>query len=139
MDGSIFSDPKCFQGIWFSMHVYAMGLDKNQKMRTDTKIEIFDFYINNLCDNFKCGQCKTHFRMYIDKNKFGDNLFKWTWEFHNKVNKFLKKNIPTHEDAYSYFSGELNGMCMEDCGEHKNVNVLHNYFKLLYFENNKHL
>ncbi len=125
MDVSIFSDPKIIgPGIWFKMHldaVYAI---------TDSTKSTFIHNINILCDNFKCKNCQDHFRKFITNNNLIDywnikdnngsdiGFFKWTWELHNQVNRFLGKYEPSLEEAYKYYSNVDSGVCF-DCGDNK--------------------
>lgn len=123
MDVSIFSDPvKIGPGIWFKMHTDAVGAI-NDKLK-----ESFEININITCDNFKCKKCQGHFRKFIDiyplRNYWNIydmkgrdiGFFKWTWELHNQVNKFLSKYQPTLEEAYEFFSNSETGACF-NCGD----------------------
>jgi hypothetical protein len=128
MDTKIFTDPaKIGPGIWFSIHIEAVhATDDNSKNKFITNI-------NNLCDNFKCQKCKPHFRKFIDthpltnywniKDNHGNDIgfFKWSWELHNQVNKFLNKPQPSLSDAYSYYSSSSVGICF-DCHTTNNNN-----------------
>ena len=127
MDTSIFSDPvKVGPGVWFKMHIDAV------KAVNDTLKETFVININAICDNFKCKKCQPHFRKFIDTyplvnywnirdNKNRDiGFFKWTWEMHNQVNKFLGKYEPSFEEAYDYFSNSEAGACF-NCGNDHSV------------------
>jgi len=122
MDINIFTDPaKIGPGIWFTMHIDAIGAT-NDKLK-----ESFIININALCDNFKCKKCQPHFRKFIDthplknywdiKDDKGRDIgfFKWSWELHNQVNKFLNKYQPTLDEAYNYYSDSEIGACF-DCG-----------------------
>lgn len=122
MDTTVFTDPSIIgPGLWFNIHITA------KHAVTDTLKEAFGVNINALCDNFKCMKCKPHFRKFIDTHPFKDywnirnahgndiGLFKWTWELHNQVNKFLNKYQPTLEEAYEYYSHADVGVCF-DCG-----------------------
>ena len=122
MDTSIFSDPtKIGPGMWADMHVegvYAI---------TDPLKEAFVINTNAKCDNFKCKKCQPHFRKFIDTHPFKQywnikdskgrdiGFFKWTWECHNAVNKFLNKYQPTLEEAYDFWSNTEAGACF-NCG-----------------------
>jgi hypothetical protein len=122
MDTSIFSDPtKIGPGIWFKIHIDA------KSAVTDLLKQAFIVNINALCDNFKCKKCQPHFRKFIDthplkdywniKNSNGADIgfFKWSWELHNQVNKFLDKYQPTLEEAYAFYSDSEAGACF-NCG-----------------------
>jgi hypothetical protein len=122
MQVSIFSDPtKIGPGIWFKMHIDAVAAV------TDSLKEAFIININATCDNFKCKKCQPHFRKFIDTHPLRDywnvkdskgsdiGFFKWTWELHNQVNKFLNKYQPTLVEAYEFFSDTEAGACF-NCG-----------------------
>jgi hypothetical protein len=122
MDTNIFTDPaKIGPGIWFTMHIDAIAAN------TDQLKESFVVNINALCDNFKCKKCQPHFRKFIDTHNFKDywnlkdnrerdiGFFKWTWELHNQVNKFLNKYQPSFDEAYNYYSDSEIGACF-NCG-----------------------
>lgn len=121
MDTTLFTDPtKIGPGIWFTMHTDAASATSEELKRAFVK------NINTLCDNFKCAKCQGHFRKFIDTHPFEkywnikDNgkdigFFKWTWEMHNQVNKFLKKYEPSLEEAYGFYTDTDAGVCF-DCG-----------------------
>jgi hypothetical protein len=117
MDGSVFTDTSKFQGIWFKIHIDGM------MATNDALKDAFIININALCDNFKCKKCQPHFRKFIDTHNFKDywnikningkdiGFFKWTWELHNQVNKFLGKYQPSLEEAYNFYSNAEIGAC----------------------------
>lgn len=126
MDNAVFTDPvRIGPGIWFMMHTLAV------RAITDELKRSFVIYVNSLCDNFRCKKCQPHFRKFIDTHPFQNywytfdqagrdiGFFKWTWELHNQVNKFLKKYEPTLQEAYEYFSDSEIGACF-DCGSTSN-------------------
>lgn len=128
MDISISFDPmKMGPGIWFFMHITAL------RAVTNTLKESFIININQLCDNFKCEKCKTHFRKFIDEhplrnywniyeNKKDVGFFKWTWELHNQVNKFLNKPCPSFFECYNYYSNNDVGLCF-DCSNAEQITL----------------
>lgn len=122
MDTTIFSDPtKIGPGIWFKIHIDAITAT------TDELKHAFVININAICDNFKCKKCQPHFRKFIDTHPLKNywnikdikgrdiGFFKWSWELHNEVNKFLKKYQPTLEEAYDFYSDSEAGACF-NCG-----------------------
>ena len=126
MDTSIFSDPaKIGPGIWFSIHIDAVNAV------TDDRKVSFEIKINDLCDNFKCKKCQPHFRRFIEDHPFKNywniidslgrdiGFYKWTWECHNAVNKFLKKPELSLSETYDYFANPEVGACF-NCGAAKN-------------------
>ena len=133
MNTEVFTDvARIGPGIWFGIHLLAIEADTNDKKNA------YINYVNLLCDNFKCKTCQPHFRKFIDTHNFRDywnikdskgndiGFFRWSWELHNAVNKFLKKYQPTLEEAFNYYSNSEMGVCF-DCGngnnEHAEVQV----------------
>lgn len=122
MDTSIFSDPtKIGPGMWADLHIEAVYAT------TDLLKEAFVVNTNAKCDNFKCKKCQSHFRKFIDTHPFKNywnikddknrdiGFFKWTWEMHNEVNKFLGKYQPSFNEAYDFWSNAEAGACF-NCG-----------------------
>lgn len=122
MDGSTYTDPvKVGPGLWFAIHTMAVKA-VNEQLK-----EAFVTNINALCDAHRCTMCRTHMRKFLDshslknywhvKDHKGNDVgfFKFTWEMHNEVNRFLRKHLPTLEEAYNYYSDAEAGVCT-DCG-----------------------
>lgn len=133
MDTSIFTDPvKIGPGIWFSLHIEAV------KCTSDDTKKSFIIFVNSICDNFKCAKCQIHFRTFINTHPFllywnikdaqGRDIgfYKWTWELHNQVNKFLNKPQPSLMESYNYYVDHNSDVC-HNCGNqpvqqpHQNV------------------
>ena len=89
---------------WNTIHIKARNAN------TEEKKDEFVEYMNFLTKNFPCPNCIDHIRQYLakhpiekyydikDKNGNDIGLFKWSWEFHNEVNKRLNKKIMTWEE-----------------------------------------
>ena len=45
-----------------------------------------------------------------------NDLFRWTWIFHNAVNKRLKKEELDKKTAYNLYANAETGICRFDCG-----------------------
>lgn len=129
MDISIFSNPvKIGPGIWFKMHSDGVKAINDELKRA------FEINVNYTCDNFKCKTCQPHFRKFIDTHPFKNywnihdikgrdiGFFKWTWELHNQVNKFLNKYQPTLEEAYDFFNDTEAGACFNCSGQNNITN-----------------
>jgi len=123
MDTTTFTDAKELgRGLWFIIHLDGVHAV------TDAGKQSYETRMNILCENFKCKSCQPHFRKFIDTHPFklywnikdakgrDIGMFKWSWEFHNQVNRFLKKYEPTLEEAYAYFSNADAGACF-DCNK----------------------
>ena len=100
-------------GIWYRIHIDALAAV------TDELKASYIVYINNLCDKFNCKKCQEHFREYLDDNSFEsywrmeNGFFKWTWAFHNAVNKRLGKREYSYEECLGMYSGSV--VCV-NCG-----------------------
>lgn len=120
MDASVYTDPAKFGPLWLKIHIDGISATTDELKRA------FVININALCNNFKCKKCQGHFRKFIDthtlraywniKDSKGRDIgfFKWTWELHNQVNKFLNKYQPSFEEAYNFYSDSEAGACF-DC------------------------
>lgn len=115
MDTQMFFDPILFgPGMWYQIHTDSLLCNTfNLKYH-------FMARMNLLCDNFKCDECKIHFKKFIDTHPIQNyfnmldpvlkkdiGMFKWTWEFHNDVNRRLEKYQPTFEEAYQFYSNQI--------------------------------
>lgn len=89
---------------WIFLHTYANKI-KN------------DYFINNkvncigvikyICWHLPCPICEKHARQYLKKNPLEvcekkEDLINYIWNFHNSVNKMLKKPIYNFEDLNKY-------------------------------------
>lgn len=118
METTLLADPvKVGPGVWFKMHVDAVDAV------TDELKNAFILSVNRTCDRFKCKECRTHFRKYIDTHPFQNywnirdpkgrdvGFYKWTWELHNKVNERLGKPLVGLEESYIYYADSEVGVC----------------------------
>ena len=105
---------------WTSIHFSALGYPNNPSLETKNK---FKRYFNDILPEIlPCEGCRKHLRDTL-KNELPitdkdlqnkDNLFKWTVDLHNIVNKRLKKPILSLEQAsmiYMYQNNLYNAMC----------------------------
>lgn len=119
-----FSKPEIFgPGLWFSIHTFAADA------MTDEKKKAFIDYVYLIIALLKCGNCRKHAADYISKNSPEDapimldkdgadvTMFKWSFDFHNEVNRRLRKYQLTWEEAYELFLSPNAVVCDEDCGE----------------------
>lgn len=120
----IFKDPKkTGPGVWFAIHIMAISA------KTVEQKKHFISFMKNICNNFKCMDCRNHCQEYIKNhpmedfmhvlNESGDDIgmFKWSWIFHNAVNARLpgKKSLDW-ATAYGLYSNSDSGICFEGCG-----------------------
>jgi hypothetical protein len=87
-------------GVWCIIHSYGYNAtDEPSKKR-------FKEFIEYLSENFPCKKCRKHLAKYAidhplkDCWNMKDGLFKWSWEMHNVLNKYLKKSQLDFETAY---------------------------------------
>lgn len=121
------SDPRSFgPGLWFSIHTMAADADTPEKKKH------FMYYIRCIAKSLKCQKCHGHATEYIAKNPPEEffnvtdestgkeiGMFKWTWIFHNTVNRRLGKQEIPLETAYSWFF--TSEVCTVNCGDDNNV------------------
>lgn len=118
MDTATFANPSNYAGIWFVLHTRAALATTEDRKRE------FVREVNDICENLRCkNSCQPHFRKFIDTHPFENywnirdpqgrdiGFFKWTWECHNEVNRFLRKYQPSLEEAYAYYSNSEAGAC----------------------------
>ena len=112
------SDPNYVgPGSWFALHMLSSKAIPQFK-------DALVYYIKQFIDNFKCLRCREHAKKYMEVNPIEnylnqkDGLFKWTWEFHNTVNKRLGKPLVGWDEAYHMYHNPEAGVCSADCGGH---------------------
>lgn len=112
------SNPKYIgPGYWSFIHTQAVYAT------TDETIDQFINIMEHIKDTFPCKQCKIHIEKYFKKHpiEFYRNgnemdMFRWAWEFHNAVNKRLKKPTLSYASAISlYYPSEDNATCSSEC------------------------
>lgn len=105
---------------WTSIHFSALGYPKHPSIETKN---YFKKYFNEILPEIlPCEGCRNHLKQTLKyelpitdrdlENK--DNLFKWTVNLHNIVNKRLKKPVLSYEDAlmiYMYQDNLYSAMC----------------------------
>lgn len=91
---------------WHTIHIVALGYSKNPTY-TDKKCAK-DFY-ESFAYLLPCSVCKEHYKEHLKNNPitpFLDNradLFKWTVQIHNYVNKMLNKPEWTEYEVMQYY------------------------------------
>lgn len=103
-------------GVWWVIHMTAANANTySEKIEAKNMIE-------NICRNFFCETCKTHFIAYLKKHPIEDvmnlnlGLFKWTVDFHNAGNLALKKSTVSLDEAKQLYIGS-GSTCKTRCGE----------------------
>lgn len=102
-------------GVWWTIHKLAKKKEK-----------YFQEFMIDLSNNFFCLECQEHFKEYLVKHPIPNHSsewFKWSVNFHNKVNVRLGKPVLTLERATELYEKEC-----ESCKRNVSVN-----YKGLYF------
>lgn len=113
-------------GLWFAIHLMSYKTDKDPTLRRS-----FLTYIQSIADNFPCGECRGHFKNYLTTKPPGDaqELFKWSWEFHNAVNKRLGKPQMTYDESLKPFK-TMSPICTDECGDHSTQPEVKRYYTI---------
>ena len=98
-----FSIEKDGNKLWFNIHQDTYLADQYPNMRKNI-IELLKFKF----ENFSCSKCKPHLLQYLKDNPLekSNSLFKWSWEFHNAVNRRIGKLEMDYETAYMSVSNQ---------------------------------
>ena len=103
--------------MWFTLHTGAAHLPNTLSPISIARTKAF---INGIPEMVPCIECSEHARAFIEDNKLaidnmkrGDDVFKFYVDFHNYVNKRLKKPTITYEKAYDMYKGGKNVMVMK--------------------------
>lgn len=92
--------------LWRWIHCISITYD----FVTDNHKDIILFLLNNLHTLIPCDSCQREFIEYIHMvpinvvQKNSNELFKWTYELHNHINKKLFKNSFEYINAYDKYS-----------------------------------
>jgi hypothetical protein len=112
------SPAKFGSGTWFSIHTLAAIADSrvNFSSRNTSSQKEFCQMIRHLISRFPYSKCRNNALLYIsehppelyigrvDENGISIGMFLWSWEFHNCVNRRLKKCEVHWKTAKSLFS-----------------------------------
>ncbi|MEM5804153.1 MAG: Erv1/Alr family FAD-linked sulfhydryl oxidase [Candidatus Aenigmatarchaeota archaeon] len=102
-------------GIWYIIHFTAL------RAKTEEEKVKFRKFIHELAKDFPCLRCRKHFSQYISDFPLerywsgNEGLFIWSWQFHNSVNRRLKKPEMDYEKAKRIYEGsEVCEKCSEE-------------------------
>lgn len=74
-------------GIWFSMHCLAYNCDLGQ-----VDPIVFVQYVSMMRVWLPCSKCRSHFQKYVRSHPIrSTDMFKWSVDFHNAVNRKLRR------------------------------------------------
>ena len=99
-------DPKVFgPGTWITTHVYSLVCEQSGRKRDYRQ---FASYTYRMIHALPCGKCRRHAVRYLDRHaipmsKLEGSIFRWTVDFHNSVNRRLKKPVVTEQQAREMF------------------------------------
>jgi hypothetical protein len=90
---------------WYLFHTLAEKL----KPECDEEVQTILFHFKQVCYNLPCPSCSQHAMetlqsAHLDRIKTRENLKRFFLEFHNLVNKRLKKPIFTQEECDKLYS-----------------------------------
>lgn len=121
-------------GTWRIIHTQARNVSlipiENPEQISKAEDDFIKL-LKSICADFGCPVCRVHCGEYIQNNPpesakglltlIGDKkieigMFRWTWEFHNVVNKRLGKTIMSFENAYKIFYREGES-CSKVCND----------------------
>ena len=84
---------KIIKPTWKTIHEMAVNA-----IRIKSK-QSFEEYMISLGDNYPCYRCRLHIKKLLEENPISfEDVSKWSWEFHNKINKSLSKPIFSWDD-----------------------------------------
>ena len=100
---------------WQDFHIVALGYPDNpndSQMRST-----INFYIRTFKYKVPCGRCRIHYAEVINKIPIRadskTNLFNWTVDIHNAINKKLKKTLTDYDTAFTYWTSIKNSLIAE--------------------------
>jgi hypothetical protein len=91
---------------WHTIHIVALGYPQNPSY--GQKKAAKEFY-ESLAFLIPCPVCREHYQKHLQKLPLGphldrrDDLFKWTVEVHNEVNKILGKPRQLESEVITYY------------------------------------
>lgn len=94
--------------LWTSIHFIALGYPDNP---TEEDVINYKYFFINLWKVIPCYKCSLNYKKHLqelpitnDTLKNRHNLFKWTVDLHNIVNRDLNKSLMNLDEAYSLYS-----------------------------------
>ena len=89
--------------LWKSIHHIALGYPDNP---TELDRRNYSNYYMNFEHVLPCAECRNHYKRHIQKMPIEESLgskkdiFRWTVDLHNVVNKSLGKPLVSFDDAW---------------------------------------
>ena len=99
--------------LWTSIHLIALSYPKNP---TKEVMKQYRDFFENLGNVLPCIKCQNNYKRHLKELPIDyflyEDLFKWTVEMHNIVNKETGKPEWTYEKAYNYYiNKEFENQC----------------------------
>lgn len=91
---------------WHVLHVVALSYPSNPTYAQKRAAK--EFY-ESMAELIPCPICREHYKQHIQKLPLSphldrrDDLFRWTVEVHNEVNKLLGKPMVTEAESIKYY------------------------------------
>lgn len=92
-----------YRELWHQIH-YKAAESNYQEERQE-----YCVWIRNIIKSLDCPVCKVHAIEYLRNNppELCQNLFIWTWNFHNDVNQRLDKPIVDYMTAVKIYISSI--------------------------------
>ena len=92
------------QPSWLLIHTYAFyNEDARRKRRPSIHFSHFKSLFESISHTMPCALCRKHFSAYLKKFPItkATNIFKYTVDLHNDVNRQLNKPVLSLKEAYN--------------------------------------
>jgi hypothetical protein len=100
---------------WHFIHFIALNYPEQPTQRDK---DIYIEFLHSLPQVLPCPICGSHFMDFIVSNEprldNRSDLFWWTVDAHNEVNKRYDKKVLTYEEAYNEVMKNANGFIVSD-------------------------
>jgi hypothetical protein len=118
------ADPKVVgPGKWDDIH------SKAKRAVTPTLLRGFVQYMLEMCEDFRCNRCSGHCLKYLKDHPIDHHVndpmyaFYWSVDFHNTLNRFLKKKEFSREEAVTLYYGSA--VCSQECAPLKQIKIVY--------------
>lgn len=97
--------------LWFFIHTLALNYSDNPSYEEKRNHEEF---FNSLVHLIPCDKCRNHYKQHISKNPVinhlnnSSELFQYTIDIHNEVNKTLGKRVYTYDEVVEIYKKHYN-------------------------------
>lgn len=91
---------------WHTIHVVALSYPSNPNYAQKRAAK--EFY-ESMAELIPCPMCREHYKKHLQKLPLGphldrrQDLFRWTVEVHNEVNKLLGKPLVTEAESIQFY------------------------------------